>query len=80
MQGRVTDSSYVQQVSECFLINSKRPNDAGAGSVIDSILRNVFKVKEKLVEIVLLSAWTYQPCMLSRKYVLQKFPCLISLI
>jgi len=34
-----------------FLVNVKWPDDAGAGSVIDSILGNALKVKMKLVEI-----------------------------
>lgn len=39
-----------------------------------SLMINALKVKEKLVETVLLSALTYQPCMLSMKYMLQKIP------
>lgn len=66
--------------SSKFLVNLKWPDNAGAGSVVDSILRNALKVKGKLAETVLLSAWTYQACMLSRKYMLQKLPCLTSSI
>lgn len=61
-------------------VNLKQPEDAAAGSLIDSILRNAVKVKEKLVKSILLLHGLNQHCMLSRKDMLQDFPCFISLI